>query len=77
MCDVRRTKSRHSNIVVVPSTKNKANTIYCDVFSKWRIREQLEDIKGVNLRGTDNTMNKRKNRQTTGNQRSTKHYIEN
>jgi len=60
MCDVRTTKSRHFNIVFVPSTKNKANTVYCYLFSKGCIQEKYEDIKRVNLRCTENTMTKRK-----------------
>jgi hypothetical protein len=34
MCDVGTTKSQHFNIVFVPSTKNKANTVYCYVLVK-------------------------------------------
>ena len=55
MCDVGTTKSRHFNIVFVPSTKNKANTVYLYIFSKGCKQETIEDIKG-----TDNTMTKRK-----------------
>jgi DNA-binding transcriptional regulator WhiA len=70
-CDVGITKSRHFNIVFVPSTKNKANTVYCYVFSKGCIQEIFEDIKG-----TDNTMTKIK-QTNIDKQWSTKYYIEN
>ena len=53
MCDVGTTKLQHFNIVFVPSTKNKANTVYCYALSKGCIQEIFEDIKG-----TDNTMTK-------------------
>jgi DNA-binding transcriptional regulator WhiA len=66
MCDVRTTKSRHFNIVFVPSTKNKVNTVYCYVLSKGCMQEIFEDIKG-----TDNTMTKRKQTLTNNDLQST------
>jgi DNA-binding transcriptional regulator WhiA len=66
MCNIRTTKSRHFNIVFVPSTKNKANTVYCYVLSKGCKQEKNEDIKG-----TDNTMTKRKQTLTNNDLQST------
>jgi hypothetical protein len=66
MCDVGTTQSRHFNIVFVPSTKNKVDTVYCYVLSKRCIQEKYEDIKG-----TDNTMTKRKQTLTNNDLQST------
>ena len=66
MCDIGTTKSRHFNIVFVPFTKNKANRVYCYVFSKGCIQEIFEDIKG-----TDNIMTKRKQTLTNNDLQST------
>ena len=60
MCDVRTTKSRHFNIVFVPSTKNKASTVYCYALVKGACEKNLKISKGCNLTSTDNTMTKRK-----------------
>jgi hypothetical protein len=48
------------------ASKNKANTVSCYVFSKGCIQEIFEDIKG-----TDNTMTKRKQTLTNNDLQST------